>query len=336
MRFAHRYGPSPSFLLFLISFLSTTVRGVLQTRFIDDETGDSVTGAKVTYSPANQWSQGNSCTGCNVRPSNASAYNGTWHDTTHFKGDTPRSVQFSFTGVSLSVFCILPPRSAQAIKTYDLTFTLDGESVGSPFSLEPESDEYQYDVAVISLNNLPNKDHRFMMQAASTTVDSLILFDYASYVYDDSISTSASLSGDISSAATSTPTGSPSPASNSATNSKSDHTAALVGGILGGLLFLALAGIALIFYIRRRRKQDTSPVVEPFSVDGSHQQHQRGASESISPSDIVSVNPSTGYTTLSGSIVSRGFGTTNPSSSHLDTVPPRSPTEKGPPPAYQV
>ncbi|KAK7060949.1 hypothetical protein VNI00_000684 [Paramarasmius palmivorus] len=353
MHLAHRYELSPSIVLLLITFLSTA-QALLQTRFIDDETGDPITGKKVTYSPANQWSQGNTCTGCNVRPSNTSAYNGTWHDTTHFMGDTPRSVQFLFTGVSLSVFCILPPKSAQAIKTYDLTFTLDGASAGS-FSLEPDSDEYQYNVAVVSLNNLTQKEHSFMMQAASSTIDSLILFDYATYVFDDSISTSASLSGDISPTSTPSNTASAAP---SRSSSKSDPTAAIVGGVLGGLLVVALAGLALILAMRRRRKSKRSEeIVEPFSYPIPHQQHHRG-SPSVSPSDVMSYNKS-GQTILNSSMPNlTGLGTsvTNPSSvspsvvpsstasrppaqgssTMSETIPSQTYAEKGPPPAYEL
>jgi hypothetical protein len=37
-------------------------------RTIDDQFGDSVTGAVPIYSPGNVWTQGNVCTGCVAQP----------------------------------------------------------------------------------------------------------------------------------------------------------------------------------------------------------------------------------------------------------------------------
>ncbi|KAG7093718.1 hypothetical protein E1B28_007372 [Marasmius oreades] len=72
---------------------------------------------------------------------------------THYAGDPTHSVQFSFTGIALSVFCILPPKTAEAIvTTYDLTFILDGQPVGPPFTRTNDqlTDSYQLAIQCFS------------------------------------------------------------------------------------------------------------------------------------------------------------------------------------------
>ncbi|KAF9266983.1 hypothetical protein L218DRAFT_857456 [Marasmius fiardii PR-910] len=181
MKFApHLIAPGLTLVLFPPSFVIAAV----ETRYIDDEMGDPSTGLKPKYTPSDQWGVGNACTDCNIHPSAQLAYNGTWHDTTHLTTDPePRSVQLTFTGIGLSVFCIIPSSSvkAEAIINYDLKFTLDGLSVGNGFSLQPNNTDYQYNVPVITLKDLPNEQHEFIMET-STTTDSVVLFDYATYL----------------------------------------------------------------------------------------------------------------------------------------------------------
>ncbi|KAJ8094568.1 hypothetical protein AAF712_008689 [Marasmius tenuissimus] len=112
---------------------------------------------------------------------------GTWHDTTHFVGSPPSGVNFEFTGVSLEVFCILPPNNVQAILNYSLTFEMDGKDVGTPFRRTKDelTSEYQYNVSVVSLQDLPNTKHNFTMVLKSKEMDSVALFDYAVYQFED-------------------------------------------------------------------------------------------------------------------------------------------------------
>ncbi|KAF9266984.1 hypothetical protein L218DRAFT_956072 [Marasmius fiardii PR-910] len=220
--------------LALFAFFSSLVAGAVEIRYIDDETGDPLTGLKPNYTPSNQWSLGSVCTGCNIHPNVSLAYNGTWHDTTHFARDSVgRSVQLTFTGIGLSVFCIIPSSSAQAIINYDLKFTLDGSPVGNDFSLQPNSTDYQYNVPVITLEDLPNKEHEFTMEASSTTTDSVVLFDYATYLFDGTlpiINDNSSVSG-----------------------SSKNNIGAIVGGVIAGIVFLL--GMAAAVFLRRRRRK---------------------------------------------------------------------------------
>ncbi|KAI0640177.1 hypothetical protein C8Q77DRAFT_116753 [Trametes polyzona] len=96
--------------------------------------------SRITYSPSTQWSQGASCNGCLIHPDASLTEQGTWHDTTYTPQQTLPSISFSFTGVAVSVFNILPGPVPGAITTHvDLTFELDGV-LGQPFTYDPSAD----------------------------------------------------------------------------------------------------------------------------------------------------------------------------------------------------
>ncbi|KAJ3747856.1 hypothetical protein DFH05DRAFT_1393509 [Lentinula detonsa] len=155
----------------------------MESRFIDDQFGDLVTGTLPNYSPATGWTQGATCTGCGFHPNASQAFNQTWHDTTHHTTDETRSVQFGFTGTSLDVFCIIPnPSDPTLTSTYNLTFELDGQPLGETFThISDLTNVFQFNVSVLSLENLSLAPHIFTMMAASTTVNSTLQFDYAMY-----------------------------------------------------------------------------------------------------------------------------------------------------------
>ncbi|KAJ8095337.1 hypothetical protein PM082_010560 [Marasmius tenuissimus] len=241
-----------SFLLFC-SFAS----GTPQTRYIDDTGGDRDTGFMPVYSPRNLWGDSTKCIGCNLHPDNSSAYNGTWHDTTWTRQSDPRSVQLTFIGIALSVYCIIPPGSAPATVNYDLKFNLDGLPVGN-FTFEPSSTEYQYNFSVFNKDKLSNAKHNFTMTAGSPTMDSVILFDYATYVFDDSLPT-VSLSDGIG-----TPTSSEVSTRSVESSSRAPtNVGAIAGGIVGGVALIAIVAIAFLCIRRRRRELTTEPFVPP-------------------------------------------------------------------------
>lgn len=66
---------------------------------VDDEQGDSHTGAKPTYSPSDGWSQGATCSGCQIKANPALAFDNTWHDSTVHLGDQPHTITIQFTGM---------------------------------------------------------------------------------------------------------------------------------------------------------------------------------------------------------------------------------------------
>ncbi|KAK1232938.1 hypothetical protein PQX77_003951 [Marasmius sp. AFHP31] len=235
------------------------VSGTPQIRYIDDTLGDSATGLMPQYLPPSQWSEGPKCVGCKLHPNPSSARNGTWRDTTWLPrslgNDGPPSLQLIFTGISFTVYCIIPPSSAQAIINYDLKFNLDGNSAGN-FTFDPNSTDYQYDFPVFTQDKLSNAKHNFTMIADSPTTDSVILFDYATYVSDDSLPIVSSSDGIV------TPTSSEFPTHSVESGPRTPTNVSIIaGGIVGGVALIAIVAIAFLC-IRRRRK--TLSTMEPF------------------------------------------------------------------------
>ncbi|KAF9260165.1 hypothetical protein L218DRAFT_1003084 [Marasmius fiardii PR-910] len=205
----------PDFLRFFLCLVlnsSSSVQALPETRTIDDAFGDLANPDIQTPIYNGNWvaRRGPECsnsTGCSiVVPNNTNLIvNGTWHEALHSpKGSDsndgqPESstLQLLFNGTALSVFCILPARtiiggggtSYIAWPLY-LNFTLDGLPAGS-FNRTPDqlADTFQYNVSVFSRNNLENKAHTFIMELNDNdpTLDSFVLFDYASYVYDNGV-----------------------------------------------------------------------------------------------------------------------------------------------------
>ena len=79
----------------LASLASSTTVNVT----VDDEQGDSRTGAQPTYAPSDGWSQGATCSGCEVKADPALAFDNTWHDSTVHLGDQPHTITIQFTGI---------------------------------------------------------------------------------------------------------------------------------------------------------------------------------------------------------------------------------------------
>ncbi|KAJ8095336.1 hypothetical protein PM082_010559 [Marasmius tenuissimus] len=265
--------------LFLSTFYFSTVIGSLHFRTIDDTFGDSaIDGALPKYS-SDDWTPrpGDSCGNCKLNPNDTGRImHGTWHETTHQANAESLSMELTFTGIAISVFCILPPKSAEAIVDYNLSFTLDGRPVGSFTRTRDElKDEYQYNVSVISLVNLENQEHAFRMEMAKSSNGSVVLFDYATYIHEDE--------GII-------------------TEKKKPNLGAILGGLFGTLAFLT--GTALLFAYSHRRRADVftaraARVFEPFSPTGPKihhaQSHTHGRENGREESDSISgahpVNP---------------------------------------------
>ncbi|KAI0346982.1 hypothetical protein BDW22DRAFT_1425073 [Trametopsis cervina] len=144
---------------------------------IDDQIGDEVTGAQITYTPAKTWNQGNGCSVCMAKVDASQAFNGTWHDASRFPGDAPLVLSFNFTGTAVYLFNIL-----QNATLTDVNVTIDGQFTSrftdSPHL--PDSDTFAYNVPVFSADTLPFGEHTVAM-SASGPVWTLVLFDYAIY-----------------------------------------------------------------------------------------------------------------------------------------------------------
>ncbi|KAJ7097259.1 hypothetical protein B0H15DRAFT_35317 [Mycena belliarum] len=180
-------------LTYLVLFLysANLSLGTIQTATIDDALGDSQSGALPIYSPPSSFSPNSDCGSCKVHADPAQAFDGTWHDSSQFRGKAPVSVTLSFTGTSINVFCILANTIPGGAGTRtDLAFLLDG-SPQAPFSHRPDSTSgYLYNQNVLSVSGLAQASHRLVVSSnlppdANAT---LMLFDYAQYTFDDGVS----------------------------------------------------------------------------------------------------------------------------------------------------
>lgn len=71
------------FSLLAVFFWFFSAQAVLVNMTIDDTTGDSLTGALVTYTPPDAWNSTATCNNdCAVKPDVKKLEAGTWHDST--------------------------------------------------------------------------------------------------------------------------------------------------------------------------------------------------------------------------------------------------------------
>ncbi|KAJ7778747.1 hypothetical protein DFH07DRAFT_539291 [Mycena maculata] len=207
---------------------------VFLNRTIDDEFGDSVSGALPTYRPDSYWNVGTSCTICEVHPDPTLAFNHTWHDTSQLPGHAPVSVTLDFVGTAIYVFCIAPPITTNVVTLYNLNFTLDGVRSGT-FSYSPTSTtDFVYNLSVVSLESLANEPHTLLVSTDDSENGSIFLFDYAVYT---------------------------------TVEGKSSTAVGTIAGCVVGGIFLILLVLAFLFFKRRSQKRKSSqvlPVVDPF------------------------------------------------------------------------
>jgi hypothetical protein len=79
-----------------------TAQAEVETRYIDDQFGDSVTGALPVYLPVDQWSYGPTCSACYLEKyaslDTGDVFRGSWHETTLNPGSPQTTLSLSFTG----------------------------------------------------------------------------------------------------------------------------------------------------------------------------------------------------------------------------------------------
>ncbi|KIK63056.1 hypothetical protein GYMLUDRAFT_72288 [Collybiopsis luxurians FD-317 M1] len=239
-----------TFLLFSTVVTPGLSNTEVVSRFIDDQLGDLVTGEIPIYYPSNDWQEGANCNDCSfqLNPQQMQqVFNHTMHFTSRFGGDLVRTVALNFEGFALDVYCIIPNAvdPLQTISSYDLTFTLDGQSLSQTFVHQSDqSGNYLFNVSVLSLNGLVQGPHELAMTAPQS-INSTILFDYARYLTTTS----------------STPSASTVP-------SKGPSTIVIVGGVVGGVVFGSIVTLMLVFVILRRRKRKEH-LRQPISLSSS-------------------------------------------------------------------
>ncbi|KAI0655664.1 hypothetical protein C8Q70DRAFT_922960, partial [Cubamyces menziesii] len=162
-------------------------------RTIDDQKGDSVTGAMPLYLPtagAVTWNIGQTCSICTIRGGGDpidvdEAFDGTWHDTTSEgkPGDPDLIVQASFTGHAVYVYHIVLNALIPGVVTNtNLAFYIDNEWVGA-YTYQPGDGTIPpvlYRVPVYSNESLAQGEHLIQIITAGDT-PAIVLFDYIVY-----------------------------------------------------------------------------------------------------------------------------------------------------------
>jgi hypothetical protein len=115
-----------TFLPVLALFGALSSTSAASNRTIDDQTGDSVTGARPVYQPAADWKYGPDCSGCFIgtqtQLDKGKVFAGSWHDVTAGPGNV-MNVTLSFTGAScLSVPSATLPSDREGDRHGDLHF----------------------------------------------------------------------------------------------------------------------------------------------------------------------------------------------------------------------
>ncbi|KAI0756222.1 hypothetical protein C8Q80DRAFT_16007 [Daedaleopsis nitida] len=264
------------FLLISVSWIVTsTAKSVFVNRTIDDELGDSATGAQPSYLPKGKWNQGTECSGCHIGPSmvdTRQVFDGTWHDSTYDVGGPDHDILATFVGTAVYVYFIVPNTIPQTTTVMNTSFFLD-DTFDGLFTHEPSTgSDIAYRVPVYTKDQLPNQQHTLLMRATGTNT-SLILFDYLVYTVEE---TEASITP-------STTSTSPGSTAHSSTTPSVDSAspvpvAAIVGGTLGGMCAIIL--IAAIFVIRRRRSRPDYITSEKPAYFNAYEMHGEGGLDS--------------------------------------------------------
>ena len=256
----------------LVVLLLPTVRAVTVNITVDDTFGNIDGSVIPTYLPANDtfWHAGSPselCDICVIEPSWLDAsqiVNKSWHHAIYGKSDTPVQVQVVFPGTAVYVYNIIPNTFPDGSSTLvNISFALDGKTVGEFKHFPNASSEISYHQLVYSHTNLSDSSHTFIMSASGIDSEpSLILFDYLVYTTEVEDMTSATATqAQVPASGTSNVLSSPATTASPATppseySSTRTPTATIVGGVLGGIALLVLLALFPVFYqLRLRRRQ---------------------------------------------------------------------------------
>ena len=166
---------------------------------IDDEIGAPITGIKPEYSAPSSiiWNQGSTCHTCSIQLNTSRTFDGTWHDITVGHGDSqPANITIRFKGTAVYVFNVLANNvtsSPSSLTPTNITFTLDGQMVGTYNHIPTASTEFQYNVPVYKNTTLENVGHELVIRTAGPDAV-LILFDYVIYTVPSTSSSSITVS----------------------------------------------------------------------------------------------------------------------------------------------
>ncbi|KAL0059887.1 hypothetical protein AAF712_013369 [Marasmius tenuissimus] len=248
------------------------------------------------------------CQGCALEPDQFKAFGGTWMVANHFKGEaTGKYLQFDFVGAypcimkwdtlltssvegtAVTIYCIVPnlPSSSGLVTQYAIDFRIDGQLPPNGKTIynhaSDSSGNYTYNVPVFNQTGLTNEKHTMMVRMMPVPdVDAVLLFDYATYIFDDPnvnltpFSSSANSSGKFTtvstnSASTIPPTSTPGQDdSPRVTGNQRKHLIVILGSSIGSFVVVLAFGVLLIRYLRRRHVESNGPrmsqTIHPFTT----------------------------------------------------------------------
>ncbi|TFK21300.1 hypothetical protein FA15DRAFT_598092 [Coprinopsis marcescibilis] len=171
-------------LLSVFVYQSDLTHAALVERRIDDTQGDSATGLRPVYLPAEGVWNGLDCSQCQLKPDIARVFGGTYSEATYRPARGIVSVDIQFEGVAIDVYFILAPFSARLTTLTECLFILDG---GEPatFRYQPgaEDTEFIYEHSVFSRTDLPDANHTLRITVPEVPHELFLNFDYAIYMY---------------------------------------------------------------------------------------------------------------------------------------------------------
>ncbi|KAI0829057.1 hypothetical protein BC628DRAFT_1417412 [Trametes gibbosa] len=143
---------------------------------IDDQLGDSNSGANPTYAPAAAWTQGGT-----AEIDALQAFEGTWHAPSFDPDDTqPRTVSATFRGSAVYVYNILVDRGPPTVGYARLSFYLDDDLVGARSFVPSGTGDVQYDVPVYANASVPHGSHTIRIETSGPAAPN-VSFDYIVY-----------------------------------------------------------------------------------------------------------------------------------------------------------
>ncbi|KAI0633049.1 hypothetical protein C8Q77DRAFT_865789 [Trametes polyzona] len=174
--------------LLYLSAHAVTTHAVLTNRTIDDQKGDSVTGAVPVFLPPGGWNIGQACDTCTVNSAviaTEKVFDGTWHDSSHAGlTDSNKTIVVNFTGSAIYMYNILVNRVPATHTLTRLEFFLDGDHAFSFIHVPDNTTDVIYNALVYSNTSMPQGPHS-LQAVASGNGTILTLFDYAIYTVDD-------------------------------------------------------------------------------------------------------------------------------------------------------
>ncbi|OJT04542.1 hypothetical protein TRAPUB_4812 [Trametes pubescens] len=183
----------PLNLCFSVFSALSIVSAISVNRTIDDEKGDSVTGALPVYGPSSgtgaNWFQGLLCVHCTMLPNKvvdiSQTFDGTWHDSTYHPGDPDHTLDAQFTGTAIYVYFIVPNFVAYTTTLVNLSFSIDG-TFHNQYEHIPDlsTSTIGYQTLVFHTTNLVNMDHNIQVRAGGDNA-SLLLFDNMIYTVEE-------------------------------------------------------------------------------------------------------------------------------------------------------